>query len=173
VIITGERIMEDKDFTAQLAVDCEPQALFAAICDVHGWWNEAIEGRADTVGADFVHRVADVHRCHVQVQELVPGELVVWRVLENRFSFTEDPSEWTGTRMVFRISRQGDRSRLDFTHEGLVPRFECYPVCQDGWTTYLRSLQSLAETGMGEPHRGEARTASEARLQGASGQPRS
>jgi hypothetical protein len=32
---------------------------------------------------------------------------VEWLVLENRFSFTENPAEWVDTRMVFDIRPAG------------------------------------------------------------------
>ena len=87
-------------------------------------------------------------------------------MLDNHFSFTQDTREWTDTQVLFEIVKVGRRTRVDFAHLGLVPSFECSPVCHDGWTTFLGSLQSFIETGEGRPHRGEARTASEAALQG-------
>src|SRR3546814_93196 len=95
---------------------------------------------------------------------MVPGRKIVWTVLDNHFSFTSDATEWTGTDIVFEIEKLGDRTGLRFTHVGLVPGYECYDVCHDGWTTYVASLRDLVATGTGQPYAGEARTASEQAL---------
>src|SRR3546814_1744457 len=75
------------------------------------------------------------------------GRKIVWTVLDNHFSFTSDATEWTGTDIVFEIEKLGDRTGLRFTHVGLVPGYECYDVCHDGWTTYVASLRDLVATG--------------------------
>jgi hypothetical protein len=85
-------------------------------------------------------------------------------VLDNHFSFTNDATEWTGTDIVFEITKAGGQTELRFTHFGLVPAYECYDVCSDGWSTYLASLRDLVATGDGRPYAGEARTASEQTL---------
>ena len=42
---------------------------------------------------------------------------------------------------------------IHFTHEGLVPAYECYTVCSDAWGSYIRgSLKSLIATGKGSPN---------------------
>jgi hypothetical protein len=40
-----------------------------------------------------------------------------------------------------------------FTHRGLVPAFECFELCSDGWSFYIKdSLRKLITTGKGEPN---------------------
>jgi len=54
---------------------------------------------------------------------------------------------------------------LTFTHVGLVPEYECFEVCSDGWGTYVgQSLRALITTGKGMPNVGEAITRSEQAL---------
>lgn len=156
--------MTDHAFTTSFTVDQSPDQVVTAIADVRGWWSEEITGSADKVGDRFVHSVLDLHRCELAVTELVPGQKVVWTVLDNHFSFTRDPAEWKGTDIVFEVNRTGDRTDVRFTHVGLVPQFECFEVCVDGWTTYLDSLRALIATGKGEPNIGAAKTDSEVRL---------
>ena len=156
-------------FTARFTVDQSPDAVFDAIGNVRGWWSADITGSADAVGDRFVHRVRDLHRCEIAVKQMIPGKKIAWTVLDNHFSFTADTTEWTGTDIVFGIARAGDRTELRFTHVGLVPDYECYDVCSDGWTTYLDSLRELVTTGTGRPYAGEARTASERVLMDGSG----
>ena len=64
-----------------------------------------------------------------------------------------DKIEWKGTKVVFEISRKGDQTEIHFTHEGLVPAYECYSLCSDAWGRYIRgSLKSLISTGKGSPN---------------------
>lgn len=156
--------MTDQSFTSRFEVAASPDAVFAAICNVRGWWSEGVVGAADKVGDLFTHSVRDLHRCDLQVAEMVPGRKIEWVVLDNHFSFTRDTTEWTGTRIVFELARVGGGTEVRFTHVGLVPEYECHEVCVDGWTTYLASLRDLIATGKGRPNFGEARTSSEAAL---------
>jgi hypothetical protein len=144
--------MSNKSFTTTLVVDQSPEEVFKAITNVHGWWSEQIEGKATNLNDEFVHRYQDIHRCRIKVIEFIPNQTAVWEVLDNYFNFTKDPGEWKGTKMVFEISRKGNKTMLQFTHLGLVPAFECYEVCKDAWSNYINdSLRELIETGEGEP----------------------
>ncbi|MBI4923892.1 MAG: SRPBCC domain-containing protein [Devosia nanyangense] len=163
--------MTARNFTTSFVVDQTPDEVFAAITNVRGWWSEEIDGRTDVLGAEFDYHFREVHRCRIKVTELVPGQRVAWRVLENHFSFTKDTSEWTGTDIVFDIAehggKDGGKTELRFTHIGLVPEYECYEVCANGWGTYIDlSLRSLITTGTGQPNLGEPMTDSERALTG-------
>lgn len=157
--------MKQNDFTATIVVDQSPEEVFAAINNARGWWSEGIEGDTDSVGGVFQYRFQDVHRCTLQVTELVPQKRVVWHVLDNHFGFTRDETEWKDTDIVFEISRKGGKTKVLFTHVGLVPEYECYAACREGWTTYIAgSLRDLIGTGKGQPNKGEAMTAHELTL---------
>ena len=117
------------NFTTAFTVDQTPEAVFAAITNVRGWWSEEIEGRTDEVGDDVQVSLPGCPSLQDPDTELVPGKKVVWRVLDNYFSFTNDTSEWTGTDIVFDISWQIDETEVKFTHDGLVPDYECYVAC--------------------------------------------
>lgn len=158
--------MENKDFTTTLLVNQTPEEVFDAITNVRGWWSERIEGDTAQTGGIFIYSYEDVHRCKVQLIEVVPGQKVVWHILENQFSFTKDKTEWNDTKVCFEISRSGDKTQLVFTHFGLVPEYECYEACYEGWTHYIQnSLKTLIETGKGLPNAiGTARTESERKL---------
>ncbi len=150
-----EAAWPDRSFTTTFAVDQTPDEVFAAINNVPGWWNE-IAGTSDVLGGEFLYEVADVHRCRIRVTELVPGERVVWLVVENYFNFTQDETEWTGTEVRFEISREGGRTQLRFEHVGLIPDYECFDVCSNAWGGYINgSLRSLIQTGTGRPNENE------------------
>jgi hypothetical protein len=45
---------------------------------------------------------------------------------------------------------------VHFTHQGLVPQYECFNVCSNAWGPYInRSLWSLIMTGKGHPNHRE------------------
>jgi len=157
--------MNNQSFTTTFTVDQTPEQAFAAIANVRGWWSENIQGDTDRLGAVFDYRYQDVHRCKLHIVEFVPGKRVAWHVVENYFSFTDDKTEWTGTKIAFDISKDGGKTKVQFTHQGLVPEYECYDACSDGWGTYINaSLRDLIAIGKGQPNVGEPVTGSERTL---------
>jgi hypothetical protein len=74
-------------------------------------------------------------------------------VVDNRFNFIEDQSEWVDTELIFDITENGDNTEVKFTHKGLVPEYECYQVCNDAWSGYIKnSLKNFIDTGKGNPN---------------------
>jgi hypothetical protein len=108
----------------------------------------------------------DVHSCKMKLIEVIPRKKVVWLVLDNYFKFTKDKSEWIGTKIIFEIAEKDNKTQLQFTHQGLVPQYECYDICRDAWTSYIQnSLRSLISTGKGQPNAaGKPQTENEKKL---------
>jgi hypothetical protein len=110
----------------------------------------------DSPGDEFTYRYKDVHACKMKLIEVIPDKKVVWLVLDNYFNFTEDKTEWKGTKVIFEVSKNGDQMEVRFTHQGLVPQYECYNVCSNAWGSYINgSLRSLITTGKGRPNQKE------------------
>lgn len=145
--------MASNNFTTTIVVPQTPQQAFDAITNIRGWWSEAVEGDTDKLNGEFIYHYKDVHYCKCKLVELVPGKKVVYLVLDNYFKFTEDKTEWIGTHLVFDNVQKGNETGVIFTHEGLVPQYECYKICHDAWTGYIQnSLRSLVTTGKGKPN---------------------
>ena len=145
--------MKTQDFTTTLLVDQAPDAAFSAINNVRGWWSEEIEGGTDKLNDVFIYHYKDVHKCKMKIMEFIPGKRVVWEVMENYFSFTKDKSEWIGTKVIFDITEVAGKTQIHFTHQGLVPEYECYSICFDSWNNYMKiSLRNLIATGKGQPN---------------------
>ena len=161
--------MTTQDFTTTILVDQTPKQVFDAVNNVRGWWSEEIEGSTNKLNAEFKYHYEDVHRCQMKITTFIPNEKVVWLVQNNYFKFTKDENEWTGTTIVFEISKQGDKTQLRLTHQGLVPDYECYDICRDAWTNYIQnSLRNLITTGKGKPNgKGKPQTENEKKLQSA------
>lgn len=145
--------MDKKDFTTTILVDQDRTTAFNAIKNFRAWWSEEIEGNTDQLNEVFFYHYEDIHLCKIKLTEIVPDKKLVYQVLDNQFNFIEDKTEWIGTQLIFEITEDGDKTKVQFTHKGLVPDYECYPICFDSWTRYIqKSLYLLITTGKGEPN---------------------
>jgi hypothetical protein len=131
-------------FSIAFTVEQTPQAVFAAINDVRGWWTGGIDGSTESLGDEFTYRHQDLHRSIQRITESIPGRRVVWHVVDSDLRFVRDHAEWTGTDLTFDIRPVDGRTEVTFTHAGLVAELECFEVCADTWSFYIRdSLQGL------------------------------
>lgn len=90
----------------------------------------------------------------MKITEFIPNKKVVWDVLDNYFNFTRDKTEWIGNKIIFDISRTGDKTEVRFTQLGLVPNYECFDICSNAWGSYINgSLRNLITTGTGQPNK--------------------
>lgn len=151
--MSDEKTNKNQDLTIVIEVDATPEAAYAAINDVRGWWSGNIEGPTDKLGEEFSYRYEKLHYSKQKVVELEPGKRVVWLITDSFLDFVEDKKEWNGTRVVFDITKRGDKTEIRFTHAGLVPAHECFTDCSDAWGSYIRgSLKNLIVTGKGKPN---------------------
>jgi hypothetical protein len=145
--------MTTSDFNISFLVDQTSAEVFNAVNNVRGWWSERIDGGTDKLNDEFTYQRWDLHKCTMRLIEVIPDKKVVWLVLDNYFSFTEDKTEWIGTTIEFEITEKDGKTQLHFTHRGLVPAYECYDICFDAWTSYIKgSLKNLITTGKGQPN---------------------
>ena len=147
-----------QNFTTEFTVEQTPEQAFAAIIDVRDWWSGEIEGATDQLDAEFTYRYQKIHRSRQRITELVPGRRVVWEVTDAHLDFTDDPREWVGSKIVFDIAREGDKTVVRFSHVGLTPKVECYEKCSSAWAFYINtSLMRLITVDEGAPNPVERR----------------
>ncbi len=144
--------MEKKDFNTSITVTASAHKAFNSINQVTKWWTENLKGRSEKLNDEFTVQFGEVHLSTQKLIEVVPDKKVVWLVTDSRLNFIVDKQEWTNTKIIFDLTEQGDKTIIQFTHEGLVPAGECFDACSNAWTGYLQnSLKNLIKTGQGNP----------------------
>jgi hypothetical protein len=143
--------MKTSDFTTSLLVDNSQKEVFDAVNNVKQWWPGEIAGSSESINDEFSYRYRAFHFSKQRVVEMLPDQKVVWLVTESELSFIENKEEWTGTKIIFEISEEDDKTRLKFTHQGLNSEIECFDACSNGWSQIIQqSLHSLITTGQGQ-----------------------
>ncbi len=149
--------MENPNFSVSLLVDQTPQETFRAITNVREWWSgyysEQIEGPTGNLHNEFTFRAGDgVHYSKQKIVEITPNKKIAWLVTDSKLNFPKKKDEWTGTKIIFEISKKGNKTRVVFTHEGLVPGIECFDACSGAWNLYLQNrLLKLITTANEQP----------------------
>ena len=146
--------MSNQNYTATISVEQSPKEAFDAIRNVQ-WMvvgrNQRKHRQESATSSSITTRT--YHTCTMKLVELVPGKGVAWLVTDNYFSFTEDKTEWKGTKVVFDIAKKGDEDRDPLHARGSGPCVRVLQRLLRRLGTYIRgSLKSLIATGKGSPN---------------------
>ena len=141
--------MNNQDFSVTIWVEQKPETVYKTILDVRAWWSglygESFEGTAEKPGDEFSFLAGGgIHHTKQRLIELVPNKKLVWLVTDANLSFVDQADEWKGTRFGFHISEEGGRTKIVFTHAGLIPSFQCYESCAPAWTQYIQQQLAAA-----------------------------
>jgi len=145
--------MEQENLTATIEVAQSAEQVFHAITDVTKWWSKDFVGNSLKLNDEFIIHHPNQHYSKQKLVEVIPYKKIVWLVTESNLNWIKgNKDEWTNTRMIFEISSKGDNTLLHFTHEGLVPEKECYPMCSKGWNMIIKNwLFHFITTGIPSP----------------------
>jgi hypothetical protein len=131
--------MKKQDYKATLEVSKTPEQVFNCINSVSKWWTNGFEGSSAKLNDEFTISHDGMHYSKQKLVEFVPYKKIVWLVTDSELNWLEkDKHEWTGTKMIFELNPQDDKTILNFTHEGLVPGKECYERCIQGWDILIK-----------------------------------
>ncbi|MFD0749873.1 SRPBCC domain-containing protein [Mucilaginibacter calamicampi] len=140
--------MQTTDFTTTITVEQTPAEVFDTVNTPQNWWSGDFEGDTKNLNGEFTYRYQDMHYSKQWITELTPGRKVVWLVTDSQLNFIEDKEEWIGTKMIFEISQEGGKTKLQFTHQGINPEVECYDACSNAWGQLIQqSLFNYITTG--------------------------
>ncbi|HPM32163.1 MAG TPA: SRPBCC domain-containing protein [Chryseolinea sp.] len=134
-----------KDYTFSLKSSDTSKNIFDTLLNVRSWWvglySETIKGDSKKLNDEFTFSAGGgAHYSKQKLVELIPDKKIVWLVTDSNLNFLEKSNEWTGTKICFEISQKTDITQITFTHQGLVPKIECYNSCASAWTQYLQNL---------------------------------
>ena len=138
--------MKKENFTYSFTSSKTPEAIFILLLNIDQWWSglyqETITGKSHQLNDEFSFKAGGgAHNTTQKLVELIPNKKIVWLVTDSKLTFLKDTSEWTGTKIHFDLAKDGDKTVVTFTHEGLMPQIECYKQCSDGWKGYLVNLE--------------------------------
>lgn len=125
------------DYCATIMVPASPDLARRAILDeMHLWWSDRVEPRDSGARIMF-------NRSHVDF-DFAEGDTpfaLNWTCRDANMIIEDvaDSSEWTGTRLLWRIAPIGGGSRVTLVHEGLNPTLECLDVCTRGWQHFFET----------------------------------
>ena len=122
-----------------------PDQVFDALTTLPGlagWWADNTSGETEVGGVlQFRFQAGSID---MKVRELVPGERVLWEVVDG-------PVEWIGTTVGWELKQDGDYTIVLFTHQGWREPVEFMHHCSTKWAVFMMSLKSLLENGKGAP----------------------
>ncbi|HTI07896.1 MAG TPA: hypothetical protein VL832_05040 [Puia sp.] len=143
--------MENKNFHRTITVNASAVEAMKKISQVNLWWAKGFSGRTEKLNDEFTVTFGKTF-VDFKISELVPNKKVVWKVTDCNLHWLKAKKEWNDTEVVFAISSENNKSKIDFTHVGLVPGVECYNDCEAGWDSHVtKSLASLVNEGKGQP----------------------
>ncbi len=136
----------NKNFEYSFNSNKSAKDIFLILKDVKIWWSglfgETITGESNQIGDEFSFSAGDgVHFSKQKLIELNPNKELVWLVIESNLSFLQDTQEWENTKIKFNIEETENGTKVTFTHEGLIPKIECYENCSGAWNQYLANLE--------------------------------
>lgn len=138
--------MSTQNFSYLFKTLKSPEEVFNRLIDPKKWWiglyNEIITGNSEKMNDEFTFSVGNgAHNSVQKLTELIPSKKISWEVVNSNLPFLKVPNEWTGTKISFDISTEGNQTKVTFAHNGLTPQFECYEGCSNAWLQYLENLE--------------------------------
>lgn len=121
--------------------------VFEHLINPKNWWvglyGETLAGKSENINDEFTFSAGDgIHYSQQKLLELIPNKRIVWLVTESNLSFLKNTNEWVGTKICFELENDANKTKIAFTHIGLIPQIECYANCSSAWTLYLQNLQN-------------------------------
>jgi Activator of Hsp90 ATPase homolog 1-like protein len=121
-------ILQNQSYTTGVEVLFSAAVVFTHLNAVSKWWPEDFQGLSAKLNDEFTLRTGDVHYSKQQIVEFVPDKKVVWLVIDSIRK--PDNYVWTGAKMIFEITSNGDKTRLNLTYTGPVPENEIERLAQ-------------------------------------------
>lgn len=139
--------MENKNYRRTIMVNASAEEAMKKISQVNCWWKKDFLGSAEKLNDTFTVPFGEPSFVDFVVSEFLPGKKVIWKVTDCYLPWFQDKKEWNNTEVVFELAEEEDKTKVDFTHIGLVPEVECYDVCEKGWNGHIHNLEQFINEG--------------------------
>lgn len=148
----------DTGYSIEIDLKKPAADVFSAITDVRNWWSKDFEGSSNKLNDQFIIHHPGMHYSKQQLVDAVTDKRLVWLVTDSTLYWLQnDKHEWTGTKMIFELKTEGDKTHLHFLHEGLTNDKECYNNCVKGWDIVIKNwLPYLIDHGVPAPEMNKA-----------------
>lgn len=138
--------MKKDNFTYTFTSSKTPESVYEFLLNVEQWWSglyeETIKGKSHQLNDEFTFQAGQgMHYSKQKLIELIPEKRIVWLVTDSKLTFLSRPDEWNNSEISFDILKDGNKTIVTFTHNGLTPQVECYDQCSGGWREYLANLE--------------------------------
>lgn len=121
--------------------------IYKAVTTIEGlskWWITKTEGSCEKDGVIIFHFTPD-YKKEMKVLYLEENRLVEWECISG-------DEQWLGTKIKFQIIPAKEGTDVKLRHSGWKKETDFYGVCNYHWGLYMKSLKTLIETGIGNPH---------------------
>ena len=133
-----------KDYQKIITINKPASEVYAAITEhIADWWSDDLTGSATTAGDSFTISFGKTQKT-MDIIEAIHDKQIKCKCVKAHIYMPslKNKDEWIGTKLIWTIKADDQNTILTFLHEGLNPGFECYEVCEDGWDTFLGSLNA-------------------------------
>src|ERR1700722_946627 len=107
--------MTKNNFHRAIIVNASAKEAMKKISQVNLWWAKNFSGSAEKVNDKFTVRFGETF-VDFKVSEWVPDKKIVWKVTDCNLHWLKAKKEWNGTEVVYEISSENKKSKIDFTH---------------------------------------------------------
>jgi len=133
--------IESKNYHRTIVVNASPEEAMKKISQINLWWRKDFSGSAAKLSDEFTVPFGELNGeisfVDFVISEFVPNKKIVWKVDDCNLPWFKNKKEWNNTEVVFELSEENDKTKIDFTHIGLVPEVECYEACEKGWDGHI------------------------------------
>lgn len=140
-----------KNFHRTITVNASAKEAMKKISQVNCWWKKDFSGSAEKLNDIFTVPFGEPSFVDFKVSEFVPSKKMVWKVIDCYLPWFQNKKEWNNTEVVFQLSEENNKTKINFTHIGLVPEVECYNVCEKGWNSHINNLKQFINEGKALP----------------------
>lgn len=147
--------MENKNYHRAILVNSSAEEAMKKISQIKLWWRKDFSDKAEKLNDKFTVPFGEHNgeKSFVDfiVSEFVSNKKVVWKVTDCYLPWFQNKKEWNNTEVVFNLLEEDGKTKIDFTHIGLVPGVECYEVCEKGWDGHINTLEKFINEGKAIP----------------------